>query len=86
MNSEIVKISVCRDFQHTAGQVYNRKYLNKIFLLGKLEKYSVCANFAHTTKVGKTYSTKYKNLRGSIRKFRIVQILGYLPVIRLKCE
>ena len=39
------------------------KHLRNIFDEGELEENSVCANFAHTAKDGKSYSTKYYNLK-----------------------
>lgn len=36
---------------------------NKIFLVGELDKYSVCRDFRHTAKDGKEYATKYYYLR-----------------------
>ncbi len=39
------------------------KHLKSIFKDGELEENSVCANFAHTAQDGKTYKTKFYNLR-----------------------
>ncbi|MCK4661720.1 MAG: virulence RhuM family protein [Bacteroidales bacterium] len=39
------------------------KHLKNVFSEGELDENSVCANFAHTAQDGKTYSTKYYNLR-----------------------
>ena len=39
------------------------KHLKNIFESNELDENSVCANFAHTAKDGKTYTTKYYNLR-----------------------
>ncbi len=39
------------------------KHLKNIFSEKELDENSVCANFAHTAEDGKTYSTKYYNLR-----------------------
>jgi len=39
------------------------RHLKNIFNEGELEEDSVCANFAHTAEDGKTYNTKYYNLR-----------------------
>ncbi|NOQ28258.1 MAG: cell filamentation protein Fic [Bacteroidales bacterium] len=39
------------------------KHLKNIFESGELIENSVCANFAHTAKDGKTYNTNYYNLR-----------------------
>ncbi len=39
------------------------KHLKNIFSEKELDENSVCANFAHTAADGKTYSTKYYNLR-----------------------
>lgn len=39
------------------------KHLQNIFAESELDELSVCANFAHTAKDGKTYNTKYYNLR-----------------------
>jgi hypothetical protein len=39
------------------------KHLKNIFNEGELTENSVCANFAHTADDGKTYNTKYYNLR-----------------------
>jgi len=38
------------------------KHLRNIFQSGELDEMSVCANFAHTAKDGKTYQTKFYNL------------------------
>jgi len=38
------------------------KHINNIFLDEELQEKSVCANFAHTAKDGKKYSTKFYNL------------------------
>jgi len=38
------------------------KHLKNIFESGELDEKSVCANFAHTAKDGKTYQTKFYNL------------------------
>ncbi len=39
------------------------EHLKKIFLDGELNENSVCRDFRHTAKDGKTYTTKYYNLR-----------------------
>ncbi len=39
------------------------KHLKAIFKDGELDEKSVCAKFAHTAEDGKTYNTKYYNLR-----------------------
>ena len=39
------------------------KHLKNVFNENELDENSVCANFAHTAKDGKTYSAKYYNLR-----------------------
>lgn len=39
------------------------RHLKAIFNDGELDEKSVCANFAHTAEDGKTYNTKYYNLR-----------------------
>ncbi len=39
------------------------KHLKNVFNEGELDKNSVCANFTHTAQDGKTYNTKYYNLR-----------------------
>jgi len=39
------------------------KHLKNIFNTAELEESSVCANFAHTARDGKTYKTKYYNLK-----------------------
>jgi hypothetical protein len=39
------------------------KHLKNIFSEGELDELSVCANFAHTAEDGKTYNTKYYNLK-----------------------
>ena len=39
------------------------KHLQNIFNDGELNENAVCANFAHTAQDGKTYKTKYYNLR-----------------------
>ncbi len=39
------------------------KHLGNIFTEKELDENSVCANFAHTADDGKTYSTKYYNLK-----------------------
>ena len=39
------------------------KHLKNVFADGELDEESVCANFAHTAEDGKTYNTKYYNLR-----------------------
>ena len=39
------------------------RHLKNIFDSGELDENSVCANFAHTAEDGKTYKTKYYNLR-----------------------
>jgi hypothetical protein len=39
------------------------KHLKAIFKDQELSENSVCANFAHTAEDGKTYNTKYYNLR-----------------------
>ena len=39
------------------------KHLKNVFNEGELDENSVCANFAHTAEDGKTYNTKYYNLR-----------------------
>lgn len=78
LEKKLEEISVCRDFRHTAGKIYNTKYLIKIFSLGKLEKNSVSANFAHTAenvKVALRIPLLLKKLLDTIiREFRIVQI------------
>lgn len=38
------------------------KHLKNIFNTGELDEKSVCANFAHTARDGKTYQTKYYNI------------------------
>jgi len=42
------------------------RHLKNIFKEGELEENSVCANFAHTAEDGKTYNTKYYNLRAIV--------------------
>ena len=39
------------------------KHLKNVFIEGELNENSVCANFAHTAEDGKTYNSKYYNLR-----------------------
>jgi len=39
------------------------KHFKNLFESGELVENSVCANFAHTAKDGKTYNTNYYNLR-----------------------
>ena len=39
------------------------KHLKNVFNEGELDENSVCANFTHTAQDGKTYNTKYYNLR-----------------------
>ena len=39
------------------------KHLKSVFKEGELDENAVCANFAHTAEDGKTYNTKYYNLR-----------------------
>ncbi len=46
------------------------RHLKNIFKEGELEENSVCANFAHTAQDGKTYATKYYNLR-------VITAVGY---------
>ncbi len=45
------------------GRSIITKHLQNIFAENELDENSVCANFAHTAEDGKTYSTKYYNLR-----------------------
>jgi hypothetical protein len=42
------------------------KHPKNSFETNELAEGSVCANFAHTTEYGKTYSTKYDNLKAII--------------------
>ena len=46
------------------------KHLKNVFKEGELDEKSVCANFAHTAQDGKTYNTKYYNLR-------VITAIGY---------
>lgn len=39
------------------------KHLKNIFTTNELDENSVCAKFAHTAEDGKTYTTKYYNLK-----------------------
>lgn len=55
--------------QKVIGELFNKdrsvitKHLKNIFSEGELDEHSVCAHFAHTAQDGKSYTTKFYNLR-----------------------